>query len=234
MPTVGQEDVFDLPIIHIIQSLRCIQMALISCPECGSQVSSMAIACPQCGCPISPTEARQSVTTDATYAPQFPEEINFHFYADASGWLTPTSVVGKVMDGSTAFGAHAGGRVTVRRKLEGIWIQGLENDIVLVHHAQIANVNFLPKVAAKEKKKSVVGRALIGGILLGPLGAVVGGMSGVGSSSNTFDGIAVTYWDMKRSVYSVLAFESENTGMHSFFSAIAEGAHPFANLHLSK
>ncbi|MCD7773985.1 MAG: hypothetical protein LUG85_06460 [Clostridiales bacterium] len=27
-------------------------MAIIKCPECGNQVSSMAKACPQCGCPI--------------------------------------------------------------------------------------------------------------------------------------------------------------------------------------
>jgi hypothetical protein len=34
-----------------------------------------------------------------------------------------------------------------------------------------------------QKNKSVVGRALVGGLLLGPLGALVGGMSGVGSKS---------------------------------------------------
>lgn len=33
----------------------------------------------------------------------------------------------------------------------------------------------------EEKSKSVVGRAVLGGVLLGPLGAVVGGMSGIGS-----------------------------------------------------
>jgi len=32
----------------------------------------------------------------------------------------------------------------------------------------------------KEEDKSVVGRAVVGGLLFGPLGAVVGGMSGVG------------------------------------------------------
>ena len=27
-------------------------MALISCPECGKQISSLAKSCPNCGCPI--------------------------------------------------------------------------------------------------------------------------------------------------------------------------------------
>lgn len=31
--------------------------------------------------------------------------------------------------------------------------------------------------------KSVIGRAVVGGLLLGPLGAVVGGISGVGSKT---------------------------------------------------
>lgn len=35
----------------------------------------------------------------------------------------------------------------------------------------------------QEKDKSVIGRALGGGILLGPLGAVVGGMSGIGTKT---------------------------------------------------
>ena len=36
---------------------------------------------------------------------------------------------------------------------------------------------------SKEKDKSVIGRAIGGGLLLGPLGAVVGGMSGVGKKT---------------------------------------------------
>lgn len=31
-------------------------MALISCPECGKQISSRALSCPNCGCPIVEVE----------------------------------------------------------------------------------------------------------------------------------------------------------------------------------
>ena len=34
-----------------------ILMALITCPECGKQVSDRAAACPNCGCPISASPA---------------------------------------------------------------------------------------------------------------------------------------------------------------------------------
>lgn len=36
------------------------------------------------------------------------------------------------------------------------------------------------KIIKEKKSKSIVGRALLGGILLGPLGAIVGGMTGIG------------------------------------------------------
>lgn len=39
---------------------------------------------------------------------------------------------------------------------------------------------FMSETEIKEKSKSVGGRAVVGGILLGPLGALVGGASGVG------------------------------------------------------
>ena len=36
-----------------------------------------------------------------------------------------------------------------------------------------------------EKDKSVIGRAVVGGLLLGPVGAIVGGMSGIGAKKET-------------------------------------------------
>ena len=38
-------------------------MALISCPECGSQVSDKAKSCPSCAYPINPEVPRQQSVT---------------------------------------------------------------------------------------------------------------------------------------------------------------------------
>jgi len=39
-------------------------MALITCPECGRQVSDKAAACPQCGYPINSTPVQSTATDD--------------------------------------------------------------------------------------------------------------------------------------------------------------------------
>jgi uncharacterized membrane protein YvbJ len=36
-------------------------MALITCPDCGNQVSSRAASCPKCGAPVQSSEAVKSV-----------------------------------------------------------------------------------------------------------------------------------------------------------------------------
>lgn len=45
---------------------------------------------------------------------------------------------------------------------------------------KITAVMLTTETEIKEKSKSVGGRAVIGGVLLGPVGAIVGGMSGLG------------------------------------------------------
>jgi hypothetical protein len=52
-------------------------------------------------------------------------------------------------------------------------------DYITIHSEDINFINILTP-EKKKKKKSVLGRALLGGLLLGPLGAVVGGISGIG------------------------------------------------------
>lgn len=57
--------------------------------------------------------------------------------------------------------------------------------VVKLNLEQILAVNFINEKEIIEKSKNVTGRAIVGGVLLGPLGAVIGGMSGVGSKQKS-------------------------------------------------
>lgn len=50
---------------------------------------------------------------------------------------------------------------------------------------KIKIAKFVSEKEIIEQQKSVGGRAVVGGLLLGPLGAIVGGMSGVGNKQKT-------------------------------------------------
>ena len=41
-------------------------MALISCPECANQVSTLAASCPNCGAPVVPTAPESVMTIERT------------------------------------------------------------------------------------------------------------------------------------------------------------------------
>ena len=52
-------------------------------------------------------------------------------------------------------------------------------------YEKITACEFVPEEDIQEKSKSVAGRAVIGGLVLGPVGAIVGGMSGMGTKKNS-------------------------------------------------
>jgi hypothetical protein len=54
---------------------------------------------------------------------------------------------------------------------------------VELQYSQIVNVALLSESEVIEKEKSVIGRGIVGGLLLGPLGAQVGAISGVGTKT---------------------------------------------------
>ncbi len=50
---------------------------------------------------------------------------------------------------------------------------------------QVVKVGSVNEKEVEEADKSVIGRAVVGGVLLGPLGAVIGSVSGVGKKQKT-------------------------------------------------
>ena len=69
---------------------------------------------------------------------------------------------------------------------------------VSLNYAQIINIEGISDKEIVEKNKSTVGRAAIGGLILGPLGAIVGGISGIGSNKSN-----------KVNYYTVINYESQ-------------------------
>jgi len=60
-----------------------------------------------------------------------------------------------------------------------------KTDPLFLKYFQVCKVGIVTEKEIEERDKSVVGRAVIGGLLLGPIGAVVGGTSGVGTKKET-------------------------------------------------
>ncbi len=56
---------------------------------------------------------------------------------------------------------------------------------IYLKYSQISAVRYESEKEFTSKNKSVIGRAAVGGLVLGPLGAVVGGISGTGSKQKT-------------------------------------------------
>ena len=70
--------------------------------------------------------------------------------------------------------------------------------------SQIIHIGYVDRDSLAKmikKDKSVIGRAVVGCLLLGPLGAIVGGISGIGTKTKR----------IKKSEYLVISFWSETS-----------------------
>lgn len=69
----------------------------------------------------------------------------------------------------------------IKRCSEGLNFMQKEKILNFISYKDIESIEVNKEIKQTEKDKTVVGRALLGGILLGPVGAIVGGMSGIGT-----------------------------------------------------
>lgn len=79
--------------------------------------------------------------------------------------------------------------------LDGIYFSSETSAALLkIDYISIDDVEILTE--GKRKEKSVIGRAIVGGLIFGQVGAIVGGISGLGTKSSPNYYLQITYdWD---------------------------------------
>lgn len=84
----------------------------------------------------------------------------------------------------------------------------IKKEPLTLAYEQIKNIEMFREDQIKEKEKSVLGRALIGGILIGPLGAIIGGISGTGTKKKKKNKLFVVInYVSKNDEIKVVSFE---------------------------
>ncbi|WP_443112611.1 hypothetical protein [Clostridium sp. 'White wine YQ'] len=108
---------------------------------------------------------------------------------------------------------------------------------VYIKIEQLIAANVVTEEEIIEKSKSTVGRALVGGVILGPLGAIVGGMSGIGNKvkSNTKYYMVINYNSLEGET-KVLSFEIVGASLHwgTFIKELRSRVNPNLQMNIEK
>lgn len=102
--------------------------------------------------------------------------------------MTGIGAVVKHLDGLSVFNADEDLKVSIESSTDELIFKSIADKKKPVIYMALDKLRYTRKGTSKEvveKGKSVVGRALVGTLIAGPIGTVVGGMSGIGSKKKT-------------------------------------------------
>lgn len=175
-------------------------MALIQCPECNREISDKANFCPHCGYQAQTTE----VGTPEVVEEQMPEEllnyqagypVSAYTYSGELSWVQPSD--SDLRTGAAELKLHERGLSVICRTKE-----------VRISNKHVISIRVEDDEFLSEESKSVLGRAVVGGLLLGPAAAIVGGLSGLGTKQKVkkCSLLIVQFWNTKTRAKDTLVF----------------------------
>lgn len=204
-------------------------MELVICDKCGLPNTDKDKYCNFCVHLLS-TGALDSASGQVSNGPRLPANLNLG--EQVSMWSTTRSINCQVSTDDVQSGRRSSGTLMIDRCEFGLRIfVASDSSFIKIHYSQIAQTGYVAAVKIEEKNKSVLGRAAIGAVLLGPVGAIVGGISGTSKNRTSTDGLYIKFWDTKESRYEVLGMESSSASLQSFCSDIQRGAAQYQSLH---
>lgn len=121
------------------------------------------------------------------------------------------------VDGIEGYGKGLAIELSINTEKECVTIKSraVKRPEVNLKFEQITGVNVVSEKDIIEKSKSTVGRAIVGGVLLGRLGAIIGGMSGIGNKQKSeMHYYMVINYKSKNEEIKVLSFEIVGASLH--------------------
>lgn len=161
-------------------------MAMIECPECAASVSDRATACIKCGFPLKEHLGEQ-VEIDAAnkFAASLEEQSDFSIGKQVVNWGGNAAIKVDADFDYGELGALEPGAVQILRHHAGLKLINSVWKITDGYEISFRQIVVMKQIPAEEvvrEEKSVIGRGIIGGILLGGSAAVVGALSGLDKS----------------------------------------------------
>lgn len=173
-------------------------MALIHCPECDKEVSDKASSCPNFGFPLKTGgEEEKREKREELICPDFPSDLSIG--KQITNWIGGAALNGYFDAKENLIEGIESGKVHVLLHEDGIRIcSSWYMTLIDIHRSQIISLEQTSELELMQKNKSVIGRAIVGGVITGPLGAIVGGMSGIGHKSETTTKyyLVINYWNV--------------------------------------
>lgn len=176
-------------------------MALIKCPECEKEISDKASACIHCGCPLTLPESENAEIEDTEPFPELPDNLNISTLI--TNWTGDTVLNVKYFSDEKYLN-FVNGNYELGIHKYGLCISKNHFPVLNIHQSQIIDIFEYNDTVTVEG--NVVGKALVGGLLFGAVGAVVGGMTGVGQKQVNGNIICIKFWDINTHSKVTLAF----------------------------
>ncbi len=187
-------------------------MALINCPECEKQISDKALACPNCGYPIANTD---NTTEDLLEYPELPSELSIG--KPLVNWGGDARFVGQYDMNENVVEKIRPGSVLVMLNTHGIdVVTHFPQNHFQIHNLQIISIKQTSRTELISLDKSVIGRAAVGAIILGPLGALVGGMTASNFKDKSY--MIVNYWDVDTKKAQTLLISGNKNSIKAFIN----------------
>lgn len=179
---------------------------LINCLECGKEISDKSSVCIHCGYPISGDINFENNLN----CPNFQHDLDI---GKRLGYERDCVIDVLFDKNNNNYKTEELKKViicTLGLCENGIRISESANTIFTIHKSQIINIEQISEQEIVEQNKSVIGRAIVGGVLTGGIGAVIGGMSGLGKKQKIIDSyyLIINMWDIESKTIQNLIFNS--------------------------